>query len=393
VLFISGSLTGGGAERVTSNLLAHLDRSRLALSLCLIRGRISYPLPEDVPLTILNDPRSRSTADDLPLARRARLKPWVVWNVVRQLRRHIEERRPDLVVSNIDQVNCVTGAALRGMRSAPPWIARIGNNPFFTARWLRPWRKRCYQRATLVVANSSGLADGFRALYRLDCERVQVIGNPTDFDKIAALAAQNANAIDVPPKPLLVSAGRLCRQKRFDVLLDAFAQVRRRVDARLCICGEGPLRKTLQKDIARLGLQQHVSLLGFCDNPYSWMSRAAVFVNTSDYEGLPNALIEAQGLGVPAVATRCDYGPDEIIDPGTTGYLVPTGDAPAVAESIEKLVADVVGRREMGNAAAARMRRLYDVHKVVGDWEALLSRNSYRVNRPFSGATATLAWP
>ena len=116
-----------------------------------------------------------------------------------------------------------------------------------------------------------------------------------------------------------------------------------------------------------------MELLGFRDNPFALMRRADLFVLTSDFEGLPNALIEAQGLGLPAVATRCPFGPDEIVEDGVTGKLVDIGDAAAVARAIVEIAGDAERRREMGEGARARARARYDLSQVMPRWEELLA--------------------
>jgi glycosyltransferase involved in cell wall biosynthesis len=102
------------------------------------------------------------------------------------------------------------------------------------------------------------------------------------------------------------------------------------------------------------------------------MARADLFVLTSDYEGSPNALIEAQGIGVPAVATDCAYGPAEIVDDGETGLLVPPGDDDALAAAVDALLADAPRRAAMGRAARSRARERHDAAAVVRRLEAHL---------------------
>jgi glycosyltransferase involved in cell wall biosynthesis len=172
--------------------------------------------------------------------------------------------------------------------------------------------------------------------------------------------------------PLLVTLGRLDRQKRPDLALEALARVRERGDARLVWCGDGPLRPLMERQAAALGVAEAVRFLGFVDNPFPLLRRADLFLLTSDFEGLPNALIEAQGLGLPAVATRCRFGPDEILEDGVTGRLVSPGDTVALADAVLELLADPGRRRAMGEAAAGRARERFAAEQVVPRWAALL---------------------
>jgi glycosyltransferase involved in cell wall biosynthesis len=164
----------------------------------------------------------------------------------------------------------------------------------------------------------------------------------------------------------------LSRQKRYDLLLRAVARVCEREPVSLWICGDGPERERLRTLAAHLNLEAAVRFLGFLDNPYPAMRRSDLFVMTSDHEGLPNALIEAQALGVAAVSTRCPYGPDEVIEDGVTGLLVPVGDVAAIAGAIASLLSQPDRRAEMGKAALGLMRRRFDGAKLTRRWEELL---------------------
>jgi glycosyltransferase involved in cell wall biosynthesis len=104
--------------------------------------------------------------------------------------------------------------------------------------------------------------------------------------------------------------------------------------ARLIILGEGRERAKLEALASELGIAEDVSFPGFESNPYAYMSRASVFVLSSAWEGLPNALIEALACGCPVVNTNCPSGPQEILDHGAFGSLVPVRDDKALAEAI-----------------------------------------------------------
>ena len=125
---------------------------------------------------------------------------------------------------------------------------------------------------------------------------------------------------------------------------------------------------------ARVGLvlAGAVALLGFRDNPFALMRQADAFVLSSRYEGSPNSLIEAQGLGLPAVATDCPHGPREIVAHGGTGFLVPTDDAPAMAQAILQLLADRQTLARMGAEAKRLARHKFAALPLVRRWEAAM---------------------
>lgn len=106
------------------------------------------------------------------------------------------------------------------------------------------------------------------------------------------------------------------------------------------------------------------------------MASGDVFILTSDYEGLPNALIEAQALGLAAVSTDCPTGPREIIEQGVTGLLVPKGDDEALVEAMRKLIAEPSARQRMAAEARARIEKKYDLESVIRQWQELLLMGS-----------------
>ncbi len=282
------------------------------------------------------------------------------------------------MVSNLAYTSIFTGEALHRCNCTARWIARVGASPtlenkggllkFIFARWQR----RVYPWAAHFVANSRGLAEEMTRLFPYAAGRLDVIGNPTDFAWIDRMAEEPPCCRKEENVPTVISVGRLDQQKRPDLLLEAFARVRRHIPAALWICGDGPLRERMASRIAASGFASSIRLLGFCDNPYALMRQADLFVMTSDYEGLPNALIEAQGLGIPALSTRCPHGPVEIIAHGQTGFLVDPGDAEGLARAMEELLIDPQRRQALGQAARKRTRELFDAGVLVRQWEKVL---------------------
>jgi glycosyltransferase involved in cell wall biosynthesis len=126
----------------------------------------------------------------------------------------------------------------------------------------------------------------------------------------------------------------LARQKDFENLLRAFALVRQQRPARLLILGEGEERPALEALVRELGLEADVALPGYVAEAHGCMARAAVFVLSSAWEGLPTVLIEALAVGSPVVATDCPSGPREILRGGELGHLVPPRNARALADAI-----------------------------------------------------------
>src|SRR5262249_8123276 len=137
------------------------------------------------------------------------------------------------------------------------------------------------------------------------------------------------------PGPHLIAAGRLSREKGFDILLDAMPAVLSKLpNARLTILGEGLLREALITHAKNLGLTSTVSFPGFKTNPWRFFRHADLFILASRYEGFPNVLLEALAIGTPIIATNCPGALQEIQSSHNQISLVASEDAAALAEAI-----------------------------------------------------------
>ena len=138
----------------------------------------------------------------------------------------------------------------------------------------------------------------------------------------------------------IVSAGRFADQKRFDILIRAFAKVHEKhPDYRLVIYGEGDCRTMYEQLSKKLGVSSFIDYPGYVKNVAASIRQDGVFVLSSDYEGIPNSLIEAMTVGLPCVATDCSPGgPDFLTDSGKRGLLVPIRDVDAMASAINRVI-------------------------------------------------------
>ena len=356
LMIVTGTLSGGGAERFVSNFLCNLDRRRYDPTLLLLRNDVGFPIPSEIP---------RIAADHLG---------WQsTFGTIRRIRTAIEQVKPAVIMTNMDSNGKFVGTALRTTSVQPIWIARTSNDPAQKYKGVRGrlnklWLEKVYPRADYFVANSEGLADGFRTFFPFASDRTRAIGNPVDLETLEEMARQDWKTPVESDVPTIVFLGRLEKQKRPDILIEAFRQIVDRRPAKLLICGDGPLRGEVERLIARHKLSDSVKLLGFCENPFPILKAAALVISTSDYEGLPNVLLEAQALGIPAVATNCGFGPSEIIEHGSTGLLTETGQPTAIADAAEQILCNPDRHREMSIAAAERIRRKYNAASIVAQW-------------------------
>lgn len=138
--------------------------------------------------------------------------------------------------------------------------------------------------------------------------------------------------------PLLVAAGKLAPWKGFEDLIYAFKELDHKLDLRLMILGDGPLREELTNLINKLNLQKKILLVGYVNNPLKYFSNADIFVLSSHVEGLPNVLVEAMMCGCTPVSTDCPTGPKEVLCDEKYGYLAKTKDPISLANKIQEAI-------------------------------------------------------
>jgi glycosyltransferase involved in cell wall biosynthesis len=171
----------------------------------------------------------------------------------------------------------------------------------------------------------------------------------------------------------LIAAGRLERQKGFDLLLEAFAAVApSHPDWTLDIFGRGSRREPLGQSVADLGLGGRVRINAPTDRLGERMRHASVFVMSSRFEGFPLVLLEAMAAGLAVVSFDCPTGPGEILTDGTTGLLVPAEDVPALAAALDRMMVDEALRRRLAAAAPAAVLP-YARQRVGRRWDELLA--------------------
>ncbi|MGW6459867.1 glycosyltransferase family 4 protein [Streptomyces sp. NPDC055078] len=200
----------------------------------------------------------------------------------------------------------------------------------------------------------------------------------------------------VPPSDqsgnIIVAAGRLSREKQYEVLIRAFAKVvAERPEWTLRIYGWGPEREKLRARVRKHGLHNSVWLMGPRSPIEPEWVKGAIAVSTSRHESFGMTLVEAMRCGLPVVSTDCDYGPREIVRDGEDGLLVPVGDADAVARSLLRLIGDEELRRRMGTAAVENARR-FDPGAAAKQYADLFAELGARADRR-GGSGVALAVP
>jgi glycosyltransferase involved in cell wall biosynthesis len=266
------------------------------------------------------------------------------------------------------------GAALRRFspRVVVSWMNRAaGKTP--RGPWVQVGRLggfydlRHYRHCHHLVGNTEGIVR-----YMIDqgwpAERTHHLPNFTP--PLAGIAPAPRTSLGVPEGvPLLLTMGRLHRNKGFDTLLTALASV---PVAHLAIAGEGPERATLAALAARLGIAGRVRFLGWRDDQGALLAASDIFLCPSRHEPLGNVVLEAWSAARPVIAAAAQ-GPSALIDDATTGLLVPVDDPAALAEAIATLLEDAPRRAALAAAGHAVWASRFSATPVVARWRAFLA--------------------
>ncbi len=262
------------------------------------------------------------------------------------LSKYIRKTQPECLLSSIHFNNVVLAIALLLSGAKAKLILRQANilekqfkgYPSLISFLLYHLLKAAYKKADLLIAPSKAVAFDMKKYLKAKQDKLKVIHNPTVTPDIFEKAKEDINHKWFDSNhQIILSIGRLKPQKDFATLLRAFAKVKQNLkSAKLIILGEGPLRQELEDLAIQLKIEKDVDLVGFKQNPYSFIANADLFVSSSIYEGLPNVIIEAFALNQKIIATNAPGGSAEILQDGLYGELVPVGNPNVMAEAIEK---------------------------------------------------------
>jgi glycosyltransferase involved in cell wall biosynthesis len=295
--------------------------------------------------------------------------------VIPRLASALRRFRPDIVQTFMFHGN------LTGRLAA--WWARV---PVVVAgvRVVEPdarWRMRLDRLTNRLVSHtvcvSYAVAERYRQMgYR--GEQLTVVSNGVDFERFATTSPADLRPFGIPAgAKTVLSVGRLHPQKGWRHLLAAFDRVVREFKGgeqpHLLIVGDGPDRAAVVSEIKRRRLAERVHLAGWQPDVAPLLRAANVFVLASQWEGMPNVLLEAMAAGLPCVATRVE-GVAELIVSGQTGRLVEPGDEPALAGEISALLSDPETAARLAAAGQAHVRERFTWEQTIRGFEVVWCR-------------------
>lgn len=345
VAFFTTGMTRGGAERVISTVANCLSSKGIEVSIVMLKGnRSEYYLDSRVKLNS------------------GRLEPGLR-NGIKALSYYVSTMKslnPDVIIAFTGKANQLACLANRLKCIKTPLIISERADPFSRSEKAQGIHNTLYRSADMMVCQSEVVASFYRD--KLRGVETRVISNPVDLACVAEIPGNQTGKF-------ILSVGRLCPQKRHDVAIKAFFDISADYpDIELRICGVGEEQASLEQLAESLGISKKIHFEGSVEDVMRKFSSAKAFLMTSDFEGFPNAMIEALCSGLPVVST--DFSPGvarELVTDGRNGYVVDREDTDAVSAALKKVLEGRILPDVMADCAES-MKIRFSTDTIVPLW-------------------------
>lgn len=351
ICIVTRALINGGAERVIAQLANYFVKNGIDCSVITIDvAAVAYELDTRVNVDAIGKKVDNKVKD--------RFFRYAA------LRKKIMQYKPDVVLSMPEDIGIYVILALIGSK-IPVYVSER-NNP-----WVMPDVKITRLLRSIAYPFAEGIifqTDMAKSFFSKNIQKKGVVlPNPVDIARIPEPHKGKRQKV-------LVAVGRLERQKNFPMLIKAFSKFyRKEKNFKLVIYGEGRERANLEILIKELGLDGVVLLPGRNKDVLNVINDASAFILSSDYEGMPNALIEAMCMGMPVISTDCPSGgPRELIENQKNGILIPVGDEAALVDALYSIIDSNMAEKMSNNSS--KLRHSLTSVRIFENWEKYLFR-------------------
>lgn len=353
IVFCVPSLGKGGAERVVSNLANYLSsHNDDVLIIVNTKNNIAYKIDDDVRLIELDGRQNTNVI----------IKNWLR---LKRLKKNVLDFRPDVIVSFLPMPSFRVLLLKKKLRCKVIVTDRNDPKEEYSKFLINILMRLLYPKADGFVFQTKEQKNYFNKKIQ---GRSVIIANPLKED---FLRDNNKKR----KKDIIVNVGRLVEQKNQKLLIDSFGIIsRKHPNYRLKIYGDGPLKNELVHQISDLNLSDKVEICGTVDNIKEKLDEARIFVLSSNYEGLPNSLLEAMSCGLACISSNCPCGgPKEIINNNINGILFDVGNSKALTKAIDYLIANEDKRKEI-EKEALMVRKKFDPSIINRNWQQYIER-------------------
>ena len=344
IIFFIATLCSGGAERVVSILSKNLTDYGYTVEILMYYDKpVFYEI--DSRINVVSVVRQTES-----------------YNILRNLiwMRHYFRTNAEVIVSFLSSFNIL--ALLSNLFTGIPIIISERTDPRRGSLAYRILRDTLYNLADHIVVQSKYSNDYFSLKLR---SKMTVIYNPIDVKDFAG------KAITAPKEKLIVTVGRLIPVKNQAMLIKSFSNIKKQFpDYKLIIFGEGECRQELQQIVNELDLQNSIQLYGNNKNLFKELIHAELFVLTSNYEGMSNALLESMCLGLPVISTKVSGATDFIISE-VNGILIDKKDDLQLSCAIKKVLSDKKLQHQYG-VRATEIIKYVSVDAIIPKWTKII---------------------
>lgn len=368
VIFLITDLSMGGGQRVVSELSLNFPDC-IETTIVLFKNKVSYPY------------KGKLISLDLPISHNFLLRIYCFFLGIYRFKKIIKREKPAYVISFGIPANVVNVLShKKTLIRADGFMLKSKNLGY------RILAKLFFKKSEKFICVSKTMANDLIKNFRIKKEKIKIIYNPIDIEKIYSLIQEpiESKRYEIFKNPVIINAGRFSEEKNQAHLIRTFKQVRDKIrEAKLVILGEGETEPYLRELVKDLNLENSVYFLGWQDNPFKFLARAKVYVLPSLMERLPYGILEAMACGLPIVSVDCKSGPREILAPNSDmnqeakdiefvdyGILCPIKNENKLAEAIIQ----VLNNKQLSNNLVEKSKQRaedFNVKKIIKKWDFL----------------------
>lgn len=346
IIICINQLSKGGAERVVANLSNYLCKSNEVTIVSLDKKDIGYDIDNKVNIKFIDNGKDNKLLKNIKR--------------IISLKKIYRKEEADIILTFLPESSFLTLMLKSGIKSKV--IVSVRNDPKIEYKRIiyKMLMKMLYPKADGYVFQTEEAKKYFNKKIR---SKSKVILNSLNPEFIVEPYMGER-------EKTIVSVGRLSEQKNHELLIYAFNKIHKEYpEYKLIIYGEGNLRSKYEQLIKELDLERYITLPGVIEDIKSKIYKSGMFVLSSNYEGMPNVLMEALAMGIPCISTDCPCGgPESLIEDGKNGVLVEVKNEDMLADKIKTIINDLefVKKISLNNI---EMRKKFDPKIINKEWE------------------------
>lgn len=361
ILFVSRFMAGGGAERVISVLLSALANQgyNVGLMSYLVTDE-DYEIDKRVERFFIGKDYNETKSN--PVGRKLRR--------LKRIKEVVQEYKPDIIIPFLEPIVKEVYQAVG--KKGIPIVATVRNLPMYKSKAGKIVYNYIYEHCDIIFFQTEGQKEYFS---KRVVNKSFVLPNPVNEDFVKC----GKNRRNFGKIRNIISAGRLTEQKNHRLLIDAMIVVHDLYpECDLKIYGHGSEKAKLKTYIKEKQAETYISIMPRTSELTKVYENADLFVLSSNYEGMPNVLMEAMAAGMPCISTDCPTGPRELLGDQERGLLVPIRDSSKLADAIIQMIEEPERANQYGNAACEYIKENFSPQKIAGELiancEAILER-------------------